>query len=120
MTDQSNVIYLKDIDERNNNVYSKWTLSNPIIVEPFPADWYPSVMIYDSIYSSSYETVDKVPSENNYEIIGRILYEESYCTLNNSNSIGMLGADIYYAEDNNKVIYVGYTNNQLVKLILVE
>jgi hypothetical protein len=91
-----------------------------IIVEPFPADWYPSVMLHDDIYSGSLEMVDLVPTEYNYVIIGRILYEESYCTLNYSNCLGMLGADIYYTEDNKTVIYVGYPNGQLMKLYLVE
>ena len=119
-TNQSDVIYLKHTDEHNNSIYSKWYLSNPVIVEPFPADWYPSVMINDNIYSGSLEIVNQVPTEYNYEIIGRILYEESFCTMNYSNSLGMLGADIYYSENNKKVIYVGYQDGQLMKLYLEE
>jgi hypothetical protein len=119
-TDQYDIIYLKHTDGHNNSVYSKWSLSDPVIVEPFPADWYPSVMIHDNIYSGSLEMVDQVPTEYNYEIIGRILYEESYCSLNYSNSLGMLGSDIYYAEDNKTVIYVGYPDEQLMKLYLEE
>lgn len=77
-------------------------------------------MIHDNIYSGNLEMVDQVPIEYNYEIIGRILYEESYCTLDYINSLGMLGADIYYAKDNKTVSYVGYPDGQRMKLYLEE
>lgn len=120
-SDKKEIIYLTYSNSNGETVYSKWSASTSLKKE-LPEDWYPSAMLNDHLYwQSDFSMKDNLPPNKGYEIVGQLLYEEgSAASKNYSNSIHMLGANIYESNQNEEVIYIGYKNGPFAELTLVK
>ncbi len=114
-TSQSDIIYLKSESEQYGEVYHRWNLAEKLKTQATD-NWYPSVMVNDTLYTARFQMIDKIDTDLEYELIGEVIYEESTATINFSNSIGLLGADIYYSKKNPETIYVGYQEGPFTEL----
>ncbi len=120
-SDKKEIIYLKYLNANGDTVYSKWSAST-LLKRELPEDWYPSVMVNDHLYwQSDYTMKDNLPPQMGYEIASQLLYEEgAMASRNFSNSIHMLGANIYESSQNEDVIYIGYEDGPFAELTMVK
>ncbi len=120
-SDEKEVIYLKYLNGNGYTVHSKWSACTSLKKE-LPEAWYPSVMVNDHLYwHSNYNMKDNLPKKMGYEMVGQILYEEgTLASMNFSNSIHMLGANIYESSQNKELIYIGYKDGPFAELTFVK
>ena len=120
-SDIKEIIYLTYSNSNGDMVYSKWSASTSL-KKDLPEDWYPSAMVNDQLYwQSDYSMKDNLPQNKGYGVAGQLLYEEgSAASKNYSNSIHMLGANIYISSLNEEIIYIGYKDGPFAELILVK